>query len=595
MSTENIINRRRFVSLSSGLVASFPASSALLKPSNNSDGQVPQENLMERFTLDLGHRATRSGPVANLDDNSLLWVTTEPEPPYLAKAMWPISRLVVRRSKDGGKSWGESQILQQGTSDYSLLSHVLRQSTSGKILHIFVRYSGYDYETGTPEKSLCKIYFQTSNDRGQTWSKAQALVTGERYHGDILSIEQLSSGRWIYPICFLTNIKSQFAVSVMVSDDDGETWERSESILTAGGAGFESGASEPTVCELNSGVLWMLIRAQTGFLWESFSYNQGQTWTTAIPSQLPSSNAPATGLKLRNGDIAIVWNNHIDSNYARKSLVIGLTADGKNFKGLREIDFADFRDDLAITRQHVTYPYLTEMKDGTIIVSYNKGNWGLHNQPTLARINPAWITTKHELINFQDGRTDWHIICPGPNYSHAVERYVSLDDKLWLEIEQHPKSKAVTGIIRNIPLLSNGKIQITAQIPKADAYILIANSLLSPRKPDEGCVRIRFTDMGVYFATGKANRSRNDRKITEYLYTSFQIREEIQFPDSINNEKTLNISVEYKSDENEVRIQINNSTPISLKTEKFMGLSYMGFLVDNGGQIRIQQIETSST
>ena len=595
MSIVSTLNRRRFVSLSGGLVAGISANPALLKPYKTAYTQAPQQNMMERSSLDLGHRATRSGPVAILDDDSLLWITTEPEAPYLAKAMWPISRLVVRRSQNGGKSWGESQILQQGTRHYSLLSHVLRQSSTGKILHIFVRYSGYDYETGTPEKSLCQIFFQTSNDRGYSWSKAYPLNTGERYHGDILSIEQLSNGRWIYPFCFLTNIKSQFAVSVMYSDDDGHTWQRSESVLTAGGAGFESGASEPTVCELQNGVLWMLIRAQTGFLWESFSSDKGQTWEPAIPSQLPSSNAPATSLKLSNGRIAVVWNNHIESNYARQSLVIGLTYDGKTFQGLREIDFTDFSDDLAIRTQHVTYPYLTEMKDGTIIVSYNKGNWVLHNRPMLARINPTWITRNYELINFQDGRTGWHIIYPGPNLSHAVERYVNLDDKLWLEIKQHPKSEAVTGVIRNIPLLSNGKIQLGVQIPQPEAYILLTDSLPSPRKPDESCVRIRFSENKVYFATGKANRLQNNRRTTEYLSTIYKIRDEVQFSESITSERTLEILIEYNSGKNEVRIQLNNSTPISLRTEKIIGLSYIGFLVVNGGQIRIQKIETTSS
>lgn len=594
MKTGNSVGRRHFFRLSGGLAAGVPMLFNLKNQKFPLRIPVPQEQLMERYNLDLGHRATRSGPVASLSDGSLIWITTEPEPPYLAKAMWSISRLVMRRSLDGGQSWGSSKIIRQGTKKYSLLSHTLRQSSTGKLLHIFVRYSGYDYETGTPEKSLCQVFIQHSNDLGESWTDAQILSTGERYHGDILSMEQLVGGRWVYPFCFLTDVRSQFAVSAMYSDDDGITWDRSTSILRTGGAGFESGASEPTVVALNDGRLWMLIRAQTGFLWESFSGDSGQTWSPATPSTWPSSNAPATALKLRNNDIAIVWNNHVDSNYARQSLVIALTTDGNTIKGLREFDFTDFTDDPSIQGQHVTYAYLTETKDGVIVVSYNKGNWSHHNRPMLARISPDWIQTNRELINFQDGRTGWHVINPGPNHSHALERYVSPDEEsLWLEINQDARNSAPTGIVRNIPLLNEGKIQLVVQVVKPEAYILFGASLLSPTNPDEGSVRIRFSDQGTHIATGKAVRSQNNRKSTEYIFTSYQISEEVIYPNPASPEEILNISVLYQFRKNEVTIKINDGPSINLETEKIIGLSYIGIIVDHSGQIRFKSIETT--
>ena len=87
------------------------------------------------------------------------------------------------------------------------------------------------------------------------------------------------------------------------------------STCEAGGSGFESGASEPTVVELPGGRLWMLIRAQTGFLWQSFSTDRGQTWSKAAPSSIPSSNAPATMLRLRSGKIAVA--SDVDGKIAR--------------------------------------------------------------------------------------------------------------------------------------------------------------------------------------------------------------------------------------------------------------------------------------
>src|SRR5262245_46817996 len=275
----------------------------------SADAAVPRYGAMERLSLDLGHRATRSGPIAVLGDGTALWITTEPEPPYLAKAMWPISRVVMRRSQDNGRTWGEPRVLLQGTRNYSLLSHALRITASGALLHIFVRYSGYDYESASPAKSLCEVFAHRSLDGGATWEEPRKLPTGERYNGDVLSVEQLRSGRLVYPFAFLTSTKGQFATSVLYSDDDGSTWKRSGSTLEAGGGGFESGANEPTVVELADGRLWMLIRAQTGFQWESFSTDRGVSWSKAAPSAIPSSNAPATMLRLKTGEIAIAWNN----------------------------------------------------------------------------------------------------------------------------------------------------------------------------------------------------------------------------------------------------------------------------------------------
>jgi hypothetical protein len=592
MNSKSKLGRREFFVLSGGLTAIAAGGLDFITPDSAAHAAVPKDGQMERFTLDLGHRASRGGPIAALKDGSLIWITTEPEAPYLAESMWSISRLVMRRSTDGGKSWNNPQILQQGTKDYSLLSHTVRQSASGAVLHIFVRYSGYDYETGVPEKSLCEVFIERSNDNGRTWSAAQKLVTGERYHGDILSMEQLRDGRLVYPFCFLTNVKSQFAVSAMYSDDDGKSWKRSPNVLRTGGAGFESGASEPTVIELPDGKLWMLIRAQTGFLWESFSTDRGQTWTPAAPSILPSSNAPATALRLKNGDIAIAWNNHVDSNYARQSLVVGLTRDGKTFKGLREFDFTDFTDDPAVSVPHVTYSYLTETKDGNLVVSYNKGNWSRHNRPTLARIHKEWILAKQDVIDFQDGRTGWHTIDPGPKLAAAVERYVMPDDKLWLEIEQHPKNKEATGVIRNIPMVADGEIQLTVQATKPEAFLLFGNSLLSPRNVNEACLRIRLADDKIYLAAGKEETTQNNRRTTEYYFLSHKIKEESEYPQKIKANDVLNISVRYQAAASKAQITINGGAPIELNTGKILGLTFVGLLVADGGQIRLQSIKT---
>ena len=233
-------------------------------------------------------------------------------------------------------------------------------------------------------------------------------------------MEELRDGRLVYPFAFLTSKQGQFAVSALYSDDDGKSWRRSVSVLEAGGAGYESGASEPTVVELADKRLLMLIRAQSGFLWRSYSRDRGQTWSPAEPSRLPSSNSPATALRLRSGKIAVAWNHHVDGNYARQSLVLGITPDGEEFECLRELDGTDFPDNPAEPVQHTTYPYLTEPREGLVAVSYNKGTWTGHNRPALALTSAAWLRATEETVDFADGRVGWHTVNPGPNRRAAV-------------------------------------------------------------------------------------------------------------------------------------------------------------------------------
>src|SRR5690606_13420142 len=212
---------------------------------------------------------------------------------------------------------------------------------------------------------------------------------------------------------------------------------------------------------------------------------------------------------------------HVHSNYARQSLVIGLTRDGKTFRGIREIDFTDFTDNPNASIPHTTYPFLTETKRGDIAVSYNKGNWSRHNRPKIAAISPKWIAEKIEVAGLHDGRTGWHTTDPGPKLSAAVERYVRADNKMWLEIEPHSKNSGTAGIIRNIPLVADGEINITVQVPKGEAYILFGNSLLSPRDADEAVLRIRFgVDGKIYAGAAKPENTQNNRRSPEYHYIS---------------------------------------------------------------------------
>jgi hypothetical protein len=548
------------------------------------------------YTLESMAHAERGGPVQTTRSGGVLWFTMEPGAPYLSPHVWPMTRIVVRESRDAGISWARPQVVASGTKEYSVLPHTALELRSGKLLHIHVQYSGYDYATASPAKSLNRAVSRVSADGGRTWSAAEALPTGERYISDVLSIVRSSSGRILYPFGFLTDRNGRFSVSVLYSDDDARTWKRSPSVLDVGGTGFESGATEPSIVELPGGRLWMLIRAQTGFLWESFSDDHGSTWQPGAPSRLPSSNAPGTALRLRSGVIAVVWNNHVDSAYARQSLVVGLTRDGRSFTACREIDHTDFPNDPAAAPAHVTYPFLGEAPDGALLVSYNKGHWLHHNRPKLARVDPRWVAAGREIEDFRGGRVGWCTRDPGPHATSAVERYAPAEDGgpgASLEIEQPAKASGPCGITRNIPLLARGEMVLRAAVLRPEASILWQDSMLAPGETGHACVRVRFGSEGrVFIGGGKPERLDRERRGAAYSYLGYPIREEKPYPKTIVPGRLFELGLRVDAASRQASVRIDDGPDVSFALPEVLGLCYFGLAVSEGGALRLRRFET---
>jgi hypothetical protein len=187
------------------------------------------------------------------------------------------------------------------------------------------------------------------------------------------------------------------------SDDGGQTWGRSNDCAIEGGGEFvESGATEPVVVQLNSGLVWMVIRTVSGYFWESFS-NDGSVWTPPQQTRIVSCNAPAGVTRLSDGSLALSWNNRYGApmhahgiSYARQKLHLARSFDdGQTWSVPKEI--ARIADDDPDNIQ-TTYPYLIEAADGALIVVYHRirsAEWRGWHYPIreVLRINPDWIST----------------------------------------------------------------------------------------------------------------------------------------------------------------------------------------------------------
>ena len=94
------------------------------------------------------------------------------------------------------------------------------------------------------------------------------------------------------------------AVYVAYSDDDGRTWKKNQDgylyILHDWSTGFDR-VDEPSVAEVAPGRLLMVMRASLGRLYQSWSDDNGVTWTRPQPMSLAATETPAQIRRLPTG------------------------------------------------------------------------------------------------------------------------------------------------------------------------------------------------------------------------------------------------------------------------------------------------------
>jgi hypothetical protein len=150
--------------------------------------------------------------------------------------------------------------------------------------------------------------------------------------------------------------------------------------------------------------------ASSGYQYESFSNDGGDTWTELVPSRFVSSNFPGAFLRLRDGRMILARNNcmgpesrdGILSSYNRQILVAAIGADeGESWQGYREIGR------IQNGKWQISYPVLIQVTDGIILCS---GLAGPDYLPQgVIRVHPDWLTGTGLTDDFEKGLDNWVI------------------------------------------------------------------------------------------------------------------------------------------------------------------------------------------
>ena len=245
-----------------------------------------------------------------------------------------------RLSADGGATWGEPAPMRDAAGQPVERGHpILLLSGSLGLLY-----------SDSPDRSArygMDVWFRRSDDEGRTWS--EPVEVSEPYNNAWIGagygppVTVTSAGRIVVAAwAGIGKTESERATALYgdrwartghhgwesffryswayYSDDEGRTWGVSEGKGVHGGGGelfitLDYGAGgahsceEPVVTDVSPGHLLMFHRTGLGRFYQSWSADDGSSWTQPEPTALASAQAPAALRRIPGtDDLLLIWN-----------------------------------------------------------------------------------------------------------------------------------------------------------------------------------------------------------------------------------------------------------------------------------------------
>ena len=291
--------------------------------------------------------------------------------------------LALRRSTDGGKSWGKTQIVwdeadntcgnpcpvidQKSGTIWLLMTHNLREDTEAKII-------------AGKSKGNRTVWITKSTDDGATWSKPVEITKDVKKPewswyatGPGVGI-QLKSGRLVIPCDNKTDGGKLRQSHVIYSDDAGKTW-------TIGGV-VGPGCNESQAVELSDGKLMLNMRSyeRNKLRLTATSTDGGETFTKPVEdSTLIEPVCQASILRYPGGKGGILFSNPASPKRERMTVRLS-TDDAKTWPHAR-----------VLFDGPAAYSCLTVFPDGAIGCLYERGDKGPYERIMLARFSREWL------------------------------------------------------------------------------------------------------------------------------------------------------------------------------------------------------------
>lgn len=343
---------------------------------------------------------THQGPFVGLDGGGILCID--------AREAW--------RSDDGGKTWHGSALFEEPSKFKVSNERALLRTREGVIIAAWMngveRKAPKGWRWGDEgidwRGFVLPTYTCRSEDGGETWQPPVKLA--DPWCGCIHSMIQMGGGRIV--LVGQEIIPSWRHATVMfVSDDLGKTWQRGDMLDYGVGSHDHAGSIEGTVVERKDGSLYLLLRTESGWLWEATS-SDGLRWGGLRPSKIRSVTCCAQMTRLADGRIALLWNapprHRPDNRTSRAELSLAFSEDDALTWSKPVVVAADYAGG-----GRVSYPYLFECSPGELWITTMQGGLRmrihskeLHDGEIPVFEPPAAETPKpHGVILFGDSTT----------------------------------------------------------------------------------------------------------------------------------------------------------------------------------------------
>ena len=226
--------------------------------------------------------------------------------------------VVIWLSRNEGSGWSKPEEVANGIYDreriqYPLWNPVLFRPRNGP-LYLF-------YKEG-PSPSQWWGMVKSSEDNGRTWSRPKRLPSG--IYGPIRNKPIELADETI--LCGSSTEDEGWRVHMERTKRPmaDQAWSRTGPLNRA----IDFGAIQPTILNWPDAGLQIICRSKQGSLLESWSNNQGFTWSRMRPMQLPNPSSAADAVMLRDGRALLVYNH---SREGRGNLNVAVSRDGRTW------------------------------------------------------------------------------------------------------------------------------------------------------------------------------------------------------------------------------------------------------------------------
>ena len=205
------------------------------------------------------------------------------------------------------------------------------------------------YKVGKDPRSWWGMY-KISKDQGKTWSAASQIP--DSLLGPIKNKpERIKNGTILYPTSIET--KQSWNVYLEISDQELKHWEK----INIDNNGLN--AIQPTILFHENGKIQLLCRTKEKRVAETWSDDQGKSWTPLQLTTLPNNNSGLDAVTLKNGMHLLICN---PIEKGRNKISVLSSADGKNWDNLIVLEDQP--------KGEFSYPAIIQAKDGTVHITY---------------------------------------------------------------------------------------------------------------------------------------------------------------------------------------------------------------------------------